>query len=198
MIAREEIIRRYIKDANVLDIGCVSNKIWTGGELGQLHKFLLRYAKTVTGIDYHKEGIKILKKKGYNVFHGNAEDIDLKKEFDVVVAGELLEHLENPGRFLKNMRKHMKINARLILTTPNAFSIRNILRQLLFGRVPTNKEHTHWHNLATLKQLIERNGLKLERSYYLYDHPHTTKGMMERLLCIRKQFRPQILVVCSK
>ena len=35
-------------------------------------------------------------KKGYNIIKGNAEIFDFEEEFDIIIAGELIEHLSNP------------------------------------------------------------------------------------------------------
>lgn len=41
--------------------------------------------------------------------------------FDTVLAGEVIEHLEEPVRFLRNCRRVLRLGGRLILSTPNPY-----------------------------------------------------------------------------
>ena len=51
-----------------------------------------------------------------------AQDIFSGRRFDNVVVGELIEHLENPYEFLRNLRPLLTENGQLILSTPNPLS----------------------------------------------------------------------------
>ena len=53
----------------------------------------------VTGIDIDSVGIEHLLNRHYNVICDNVETMSLGRTFDVIVAGEIIEHLENPGLF---------------------------------------------------------------------------------------------------
>jgi 2-polyprenyl-3-methyl-5-hydroxy-6-metoxy-1,4-benzoquinol methylase len=56
------------------------------------------FPKTVSGTDINKENIEKLGKLGYLSLHVmNAEEIELNRRFDTVVAGELIEHLAYPA-----------------------------------------------------------------------------------------------------
>lgn len=200
-ILREELLLNYIKGKEVLDLGCVDNQPLTNFKIGKLHKFLALHARHVVGVDCNKKGVEYLRKKGYDVLCGNAENIQLNKKFDVVVGGELIEHVSNQGIFLDNIYNVLKKNGKLIITTPNAFSLRNILRQIFLGAVPTNKEHTLWHNCETLKNLLTRHNFKIVKMFYIFDDFESIKGKLERLLVLislRKKLRPRIIVVAKK
>lgn len=60
---------------------------------------------------------------GYDPAHykkGSAESLPFEdNQFDTVTAGELIEHLENPARFVAEAHRVLKKNGALILTTPN-------------------------------------------------------------------------------
>ena len=120
---RFELIKEICRGRDVLDIGCVGDERpprW-------LHDHICKVAKNVIGIDNGTEGVKKLKKRGYNVMRANAEDLDLKRRFDVIVAGELIEHLDNPGLFFGCVRKHLREKGTLVITTPNAHWFRTVL-----------------------------------------------------------------------
>jgi len=55
-------------------------------------------------VDIDDEGIKILREEGYHVRTDNVMTMNLEEQFDVIIAGEIIEHLDNPGQFLRNMR----------------------------------------------------------------------------------------------
>lgn len=152
-----------IKGKDVLDIGCVEhtheakaiNPFW-------VHNFL-NDNSNVLGIDILKDSINILNKKGYNMKEANAETFELKKKFDVIFAGELIEHLSNPGLFLQQSKKHLKKNGLLILTTPNTFyAPRAAGCMIKINDDPeVNDEHTNWFSPSTIKTLLSREGFNV-------------------------------------
>jgi SAM-dependent methyltransferase len=88
---------------------------------------------------------------------------------DVVVAGEILEHLDAPGPFLRAMRLLAKPDGRLVVTTPNAYRLLNFLAPLS-GRELVHPDHTLWSSPRTLRTLLEHAGWRVERLGY-YGNP---------------------------
>ena len=64
-------------------------------------------------------------------------------EFDVVVAGELLEHVRSPEHVVGEALRLLRPGGRLVGSVPNAFRLRNRLR-FLVGREPED-DPTHLH-----------------------------------------------------
>ena len=65
---------------------------------GNLHERIVEHVRgEVIGIDINKKEIEKMREEGFNVHVENAEKINLDKNFNVVVAGEVIEHLSNPG-----------------------------------------------------------------------------------------------------
>lgn len=67
---------------------------------------------------------------------GMAEDGSLPFEsnrFDVTLAIEVVEHVEDPFRFLRELARVTKPNGRVIVTTPNVLNINSRLRNLVWG-----------------------------------------------------------------
>ena len=58
----------------------------------------------------------------------------LGRTFDLVVAQEIIEHLENPRHFLRQCRKLLAPGGGLLLTTPNIEDVYSRLRFLRRGR----------------------------------------------------------------
>lgn len=168
---RINIIKKYIENRSVLDIGCIDHSWKFYEKEDWLHGEIKKVTKKLTGLDYLREDIDILNKKGFNIKYGNAENFDIGEKFEIIVAAEIIEHLSNPGSFLECAKNHLEVDGLLLLTTPNVFSLGNIFRiiKLAFGNEPTdNNEHVAWYNYQTLAVLSARHGFKIEhyRTFY--------------------------------
>lgn len=197
-----KLITDYIKDKTVLDIGCVEHnlenrnkdRLWA-------HKYITKNSKKTVGIDIQNEAIKKLKEEGYNVYHQNAENFELHMEFDVIFAGEIIEHLSNPGLFLERVKKHLSKDGLLIITTPNAFSVYRLLGIIKrFTNDPlVNGEHVCWYSPKVIKQLLVRHNYfikKLTFTNYPFIDPKIT-SVLSNYICniIGTKFRETMIVV---
>ncbi len=158
----------YIKGKSVLDIGCVDarpdgqRKYKSTG----MHLFLMERAAHLMGVDIDERGIEQMAGEGYNVVAGDAENMLLGREFDCIVAGELIEHLSNPGLFLDNMHHHLSEQGALILTTSNAFGISNFFRISKRNEIKVHAEHTCWFDPKTISQLLLRHSFVVDRIFF--------------------------------
>lgn len=169
------VILQEIQGYKILDLGCVQHTAqkettedWLHGKIVANNK-----DKYVVGVDIEKNEVSILKSKGYNVVYGDVENLDLNleyKEFDTIVAGELIEHLNNPGLFLKNCEKHLIQNGKLILSTPNPFCFMRFCAWIILGKVPSHWQHTAWYSVDMLRELGQRYGLILQKFIFVEDH----------------------------
>jgi 2-polyprenyl-3-methyl-5-hydroxy-6-metoxy-1,4-benzoquinol methylase len=159
---RSELILDWIQGPRVLDVGCAAhvpepgNPYWVHGRLRE------RFPEVV-GIDINEENIKLLKSRGFsNIFVASAESFALDGKFNTIFSGELIEHLSNPGLFLDRTRDHLAPGGRVVLTTPNPFSL--LYSMYAFMKYPKtckNLEHTCWFCVQTLTELTRRAGLKV-------------------------------------
>ena len=183
----------YIKEKEVLDIGCYAeirgyiNENTKKFDDHLIHGFLNRYSKHVTGIDIEKEKIEILKKQGYDVFCQNAETFNFNKKFDVIFAGDVIEHLNNPGLFLEQCKKHLKKEGWLIITTPNIFclnyKIGGIIR-LLKNDLSVHPEHTFFFSPTVIKTLLKRYDFNVKKVRFInFSEADTPKKKIQDLLC---------------
>lgn len=201
-------IAESCRGKKVLDLGIVDHDVRYEKKSGWLHGDLKKVAGEITGIDIDKKAVNILKQKGYDVKQGNAEKLNLKKKFEIIVAGDLIEHLDNPGNFLKSVKKHMNENSEFILTTPNCLSLSNWIEVSLFDKIKyINPYHTHWHDANTIKKVLENNGFELIELSFIIHNPHFIGESFLRyllkdlrygfhILCclVRKQVAPTIFV----
>lgn len=201
-------IEPYVRGKAVLDVGCVDarpdgrRKYKSTG----LHIFLNERARELMGVDCDSEGIQSMKEDGYNCAYADAETMNLERKFDCIVAGEVIEHLSNPGFFLENMRRHLADGGFLILTTPNAFGIVNFYRILTKNAVKVHGGHTCWYDQVTITQLLLRHCFSVKeaffsnkRKWYKKRYFYKLKYQIPKLLSgIRPYFSGTLVVVAKK
>jgi SAM-dependent methyltransferase len=142
-----------------------------------LHGALCRVSDA-WGIDFCREAIDIFERLGIfsRLFHGNAEkleEVDLEQTFDLIIVGDLIEHLSNPGRMLEGIKRFCTRDTRIILTTPHAMGLPNYLRFLL-GRADDGPEHVMTFSARHLENLLERHGYEVEEMATCHQ-PHARK-----------------------
>lgn len=108
----EPLICEIPDGASVLDVGCNS---------GELMVLLKKKGCRVTGVDLSDIAILAAKKKGLRVIKASAEELPFKdKRFDVVVLREVLIHVHEPLKALKEIRRVLKPNGFMVGTVPHA------------------------------------------------------------------------------
>lgn len=145
----------------VLDLGAVQHDLENTERDDWLHGQLCDEFERVVGVDYLPEPVAELNKDGYEFIQADVTEMELDIEADTVVAGELIEHVDNPGLMLARANAHLKTGGRLVLTTPNPWGL-PILRRLLTGALDINDEHVAWYGPTVLRQLLDRHGFVVE------------------------------------
>jgi predicted TPR repeat methyltransferase len=139
-------------------------------------------AKDVLGVDLNADAVAVLHGLGVkSVAVGDAEHLDqLKggKVYDIVVAGEILEHLPNPGLCLTGARSILAPGGMILVSVPNAFCLKSLLRVGL-RRELVHADHVCYYSAATLTRLAEHSGLKCDIVGFYSSRP---KNYMKRAL----------------
>lgn len=191
-VYRKDEIIKLSTNKSVLHLGFIQHSHLWEAKIRQndwLHSKLLEVANRVVGIDYLAEEVdKIKKKYGYEVYSADVmylNEVMLDDKFDVIICGELIEHVENPGLMLDGIKKFMHKSSILVITTPNPW------RKLWINNMNSgieedkwlNKEHVSWYSFQTLKQLLERKGYyELKYQYYISE---TSNTIYNRFFLIR-------------
>ncbi len=147
---------------DVLDIGC------NQGFIGQA---LVKRGFTgkIIGLDIDKKHQNI--KGKYNYLDFIELDVEnnlkrLRQKYEVIVLGDVLEHLINPIKVLHNLKQYLKSDGLLIISLPNIANVYFRLH-LLFGKFEysqrgiLDKNHLRFYTYNTALKLIEESGLKL-------------------------------------
>lgn len=214
LVHRVEFIKEMCKGKKVLHLGC-TNYPYTLQSLDDkslLHFELLDATDQVYGFDLDQSGIDILQNAGVkNLYQADLENldaVDLDETFDVIVAGEMIEHLANPGLFLRGIRRFMNPQTKLLITTINAYSGLRFWLYGLRGRQgeiePVHPDHLAYYSYSTLKLLISRANLDV-REFLFYDvgPEHRAHNRWYYNLCndicvkIAPQWSDGVIAVCQ-
>lgn len=153
----------------VLDLGAMDETAWQAkrGRGSWLHEEISRTALSVEGIDSSslipEEGLRTAANS--IIRRGDVGDPQrvlgaLAETPDIVVAGELIEHLENSLEFLRRLAGTQRLAGKsLILSTPNATALHNVLIGLA-RRESTHHDHLAILSYKTLTTLCMRAGFR--------------------------------------
>ena len=106
----------YLNGLNILDIGC-------GG--GLISEPMARLGAKVTGIDASEKNIKVAKihseksKLEINYLNKSPEQLKNKREFDVILNLEIVEHVENVNFYIKSCYDLLKKDGIMFTATLN-------------------------------------------------------------------------------
>ena len=182
-VIKRNIINKQINSStqicnnlNILDVGC-------GG--GLLCEPLSRLGGNVTGIDVSENAIITAKQHAskmglkINYICTSLEELNLKKDFDLIIASEVIEHVLDRKYFLKMIRKISSNKTSFIFTTIN-----KSIPSLLFGKFAAEyilnliPKGTHdWEKFVTPQKLYLE---ALENGIYLNNFSGLTPNVFNK------------------
>lgn len=119
----------------------------------------------------------------------DATVLKLKEKFDLIVAIDIIEHVERDLLFLENMNLHLKKEGLLIINTQNSFSL-NYLIEGLPEYLRGNRHwkgwdpfHVRFYNVRSLRRKLLSSGFRPQKWFGNYHIPYllTTKFCGEML-----------------
>lgn len=180
-VDRHELAVSLARDKRVAHVGFVDDKLMTAklGEGVWLHEHVARAARSLVGFDNSEQGVAWARERGYEAYAVDAQYEGALRAlalepFDVILAGEVIEHLDAPGTFLRALHALAHEQTLLAVTTPNAYRLANILFPV-FGVELTHPDHTSWQSPATLRRLHAYGGWRIEQIRY-YHTPIRRRG----------------------
>ena len=145
-------IRELVEEINpdsILDVGCGEGRF-----LGLLGNRIRK-----VGVDLSPRPINFAQAFHPDIEFHCADANQLKEEFDVVTAIEVLEHVrdEQVTNFLKILEKRIKESGKIIISVPTTV-------------LPVSEKHYRHYTLEILKQQLENSKINLEigRVEYVY------------------------------
>ena len=163
---KEARIIDLARNKQILHLGCVGFTDLKTSERVKLAKeslhFTLTEVASTTGIDNSRDAIDYLLEHGVfqNIVYGNVEklhDVNIAETFNVIVAGDIIEHLSNPGLMLEGIKRFCHDSSSIIITTPHSFGVLNFFR-FIFNKFLEGKEHVMTFNISNIHNLLARHG----------------------------------------
>ena len=212
---------RMVADAvgeaeRILDLGCSDGEITLS--FGEKLK-----TRELYGVDIREEAILAASRRGVK-----ACKLDLSNEnlpfpdefFDLVISLEVIEHLVNPDRMLREAYRVLKRGEHLLISTPNLASWVN-RATLLLGYQPYNVEvstetvagvpyrkgvfgapsgHIRAFTLRALKELLEYHGFKVVKAAGSSDiHPKNFLfKLLDRLFSLKASLARRLIILAVK
>ena len=151
-----------VRGRRVLDVGCVSHFADAANDPRWLHKHLRSAAAECLGLDILADDVAALRARGVN-----AVVCDFTREtpggrYEVVVIGDVIEHVDRPGDLLRNARDSLSEGGRVVVMSPNPYYLHRAWR-FLTGKFADSVDHVIFLYPAGLAEMAERNGLRLDR-----------------------------------
>lgn len=161
-----------------------------------LHKIISENTEKTVGIDINQKAVDYCHSIGWNniicadIFKDNQVIMESLgggvERYDYIIAGEMLEHIDNPVQFLKEINNNYReIADKIIITVPNAFSIFNFLTALS-GKEAINTDHRYFFTPYTLCKITYIAGMMPEEIMF------AEKWGGRRAMLLRKLFKKSI------
>ena len=132
-----------------------------GSYYGVLGKIVKPNVKSYTGLELSSHAAEYSKKEFNLNIINESLDIFLKKElqFDVIIMTDVIEHLDRPFNTIDLIKKNLKPNGILILSTYDMESIiPRIMKSKYYWIIPM---HKYYFSNSTIKYFLNKSNLKL-------------------------------------
>ncbi len=195
------IVSKWVgKNKKILDVGCYD---------GLYSSYLMQGGNEVYGVDASFNAVELAKKKGIK-----AKVADLEKKFeypdgffDVIHAGEVIEHLYDTDIFIKECNRVLKIGGLLVITTPNTVSLPRRILYLLgngkyfeasntFSTEERSVGHIRFFTKMLLKKFVEYNGFILKK--FTSDYVNLIFFRSRLLAKVKPTFGRSLIMVFEK
>jgi methionine biosynthesis protein MetW len=160
---RQKIMANLVdKNQKILDLGCGT---------GSFIKLLNQKNKNVEGLEISQKAAQIGQKKGLKIKVADLHQTFSysKNTFDTITAGEVIEHIYDTDFFLEEIKRILKPNGFLILSTPNIATLGRRL-MLLFGINPLietsldqSSGHIRYFTKKSLADLLQKHNFKIQK-----------------------------------
>lgn len=190
--SQEKLVALIDEGERVLDVGCSS---------GYLAERMQLRGATVIGLDVDEHAATLARRFCEEVYVGDVETMELPFDagsFDVVVCGDVIEHLRDPLTFLERVRPFLRPGGRLLVSTPNIANWAMRL-SLLFGRFRytewgiLDRTHTHFFTRKTLRECVEAAGYRVTSFDFTVPVPVVSTPRVEGVAHSVGRLRPSLL-----
>jgi SAM-dependent methyltransferase len=176
---REDVRRigEFLPEGRILEVGC---------GYGYFLQCALDAGYDAYGIDLSPAAVKrAAERYRGRVFLGLLDEVPQIQEqtFDVIFASHLIEHITEPGAFLRTASRMLRPGGLIVMVTPN---IKSLLARLSGSRWVSFKipEHVSYFDPTTITELLSRSGYAVravDSAYQYYALPFVASRVRELL-----------------
>ena len=172
---RLEALITLVKGKRVLHVGCCDHieiieekrkkGIW-------LHDLLCAASAFCAGIDIDAASVDYVRKLGFpdvycaDVTQGLPRPL-AQGQFDVVVVGEVVEHVDAPVSFLRGIREAISSPHMVVVSVPNAFFLENF-ENAICGIERINTDHRFWFTPYTIGKVLSQAGYSVQDVRFVF------------------------------
>ena len=155
------IFPKSLRNSNIADVGCGA---------GSLLDMLKNISHSQIGIEPCTPYLESLNKRGYKIYKSISEAIKDKNEMiDYAFAIQVIEHVQNPVEFLKEIKGLLKPKTgKLLISTPNKNDILMNLLKEKFYRFFYRTQHRWYFNEFSLVRCAQIAGFKVNRVIHIH------------------------------
>jgi 2-polyprenyl-3-methyl-5-hydroxy-6-metoxy-1,4-benzoquinol methylase len=149
------------------------------GASGRLHDGIVKASAFVLGVDRVDSGASGQSGEviGFDLDDWQAgRSLPRMESPDVIVCGEVMEHLSNPGYFLDRLKLQYP-GIPVVITVPNAFSQAG-RKHIASGVENVNLDHVAWYSHKTLSVLLSRAGYTVRDFKWYGGPPYVAEGLI--------------------
>jgi len=145
----------------MLDVGCAEGFLLLGVEENSNWK--------AEGVDIIESAVDFAKKRlGIKVYLGTLESLkNAEEKYDFIRLNNVIEHVQDPVKFLKIANKLLKKGGLIYCSTPNGFQDGAVLKEANKRSIKINllENHFFYYHPKTLSEIFKSCGFKIKKAY---------------------------------
>lgn len=199
---RTETLQRIVRGKRIIHVGFADHLPLIEQKLADdrwLHSQLCEAAARCAGVDTNADAIALVERRfgisDLHHFDANEDkppDALTSQSWDYLVAADVLEHVDNPVRFLAKLAEKLPVE-RIVITVPNAFCLESV-RSIFRHSELINTDHRYWFTPYTLAKVGVRAGLEVEE-FFLCQNAYAPSRLWDPVLRRFPLLRETIVMV---
>ncbi len=174
------VFSKYLRRGNILELGPAE---------GVMTDLFVKAGRDVTVVEGAEKFCNDLTQRhpSIKVHHSMFEDFKTDQKFNNIVLGHVLEHVDNPVKVLKYVKKFLKKSGVILVAVPNANSIHRqaavamglLKKENALNELDIHHGHQRVYSIPELRKDFEKAGLKVKKISGYWLKPVSNKQIDE-------------------